>query len=64
MTGTSSGYSQGAFAQAGLPYGQAANNFQSGQKRDSGYDQARLVLCTKLIDLCNHAIAEPMIFIK
>ena len=45
MPMTSGGYGQAAFAQAGMsPYGQAANNFQSGQKRDAGYDQARVIL--------------------
>jgi len=42
MPGTSGGYGQAAFAQAGMPYGQTVNNFQSGQKRDAGYDQASL----------------------
>ncbi|DBB09979.1 hypothetical protein WJX82_004569 [Trebouxia sp. C0006] len=41
MPMTSGGYGQAAFAQAGMsPYGQTAINFQSGQKRDAGYDQA------------------------
>lgn len=40
MPGTSTGYSPAAFAQAGMsPYAQAPNNMQSGQKRDSTYDQ-------------------------
>ena len=40
MAGGSSGYGQAGFAQAGMsPYGQSANSFQAGQKRDSGYDQ-------------------------
>ncbi|KAL3159657.1 hypothetical protein ABBQ38_010066 [Trebouxia sp. C0009 RCD-2024] len=40
MPGTSTGYSPAAFAQAGMsPYAQATNNLQSGQKRDSAYDQ-------------------------
>ncbi len=43
MPMTSGGYGQAAFAQAGMsPYGQTAINFQSGQKRDAGYDQARV----------------------
>lgn len=40
MPGTSNGYGQAGFAQGGMsPYGQSTSNFQSGQKRDSGYDQ-------------------------
>lgn len=51
MPGTSTGYSPAAFAQAGMsPYAQATNNLQSGQKRDSAYDQVSslLFLSTKL----------------
>lgn len=46
MPGSSSGYNPAAFAQAGMsPYGQSNNNVQSGQKRDSGYDQVSCLLC-------------------
>ena len=50
MPMTSGGYGQAAFAQAGMsPYGQTVNNFQSGQKRDGGYDQARVTMLTMLV---------------
>ena len=55
MPMTSGGYGQAAFAQAGMsPYGQTANNFQSGQKRDAGYDQARVPMFTMLV--CCHSV--------
>ncbi len=55
MPMTSGGYGQAAFAQAGMsPYGQTAINFQSGQKRDAGYDQARVPMFTMLV--CCHSV--------
>ena len=40
MPGANAGYSQAAYAQAGLQYGQGMTNLTPGQKRDSSYDQA------------------------
>ncbi len=62
MPMTSSGYGQAAFAQAGIsPYGQTANDFQSGQKRDAGYDQARVTAFTMLV--CCHSVGMLMIML-
>jgi len=56
MPMTNGGYGQAAFAQAGMsPYGQTAINFQSGQKRDAGYDQARVTMftmCVVTVSMC------------
>lgn len=58
MPGSSTGYNPAAFAQAGMsPYGQSSNNVQSGQKRDSGYDQVSCLLCVSAPhDLRTHIV--------